>query len=117
MSQKAQLLSADIASAQDEADPVSLTTGEFTYDTSVMHIPGKGMPFDFGISYKNQYQYSGPLGNNFDFTYNRSITIDPSTGNAIYANGQLSKIPFHKNPDDSFAYQKALNAVLTKDWL
>lgn len=56
-SQKAQELSADIVSAQDEADPVNLTTGEFTYDTNVMYIPGKGMPFDFGISYKNQYQY------------------------------------------------------------
>jgi hypothetical protein len=67
-------LSANIESEQDVADPVNIATGEFTYDNTVMSIPGRGMPFNFSLSYKNQATTaSSPVGNNFDHSYNKSL--------------------------------------------
>jgi Domain of unknown function (DUF6531) len=67
-------LSTNIESEQDVADPVNIATGEFTYDNTVMSIPGRGMPFNFSLSYKNQATTaSSPVGNNFDHSYNKSL--------------------------------------------
>ena len=35
------------------ADPVTLATGEFTYDNTLMSTPGVGLPYHLQINYKN----------------------------------------------------------------
>ncbi|MDD3120646.1 MAG: DUF6531 domain-containing protein, partial [Candidatus Gracilibacteria bacterium] len=99
---------------QDESDPISIPTGEFTYNNTLMSLPSKGLPFNFDILYKSQTYYNGPVGINFDHNYNLFLKEDES-GNVDYYNGKLSKIIFAKKTDGTFEYQKALNATLGKN--
>lgn len=78
------------------ADPVNLATGEFGYENTLMNIPGIGLPYQLGISYKNQTSYNGPLGFNWDHTYNQYLTVE-GNGNVLYANGKLGTFRFIKN--------------------
>lgn len=43
--------------AADESDPVSLPTGEFTYDNPLLQLNGGGSPLRFGLNYRNFVDY------------------------------------------------------------
>ncbi len=77
-------------------DPVHLATGEFTYDNTLMSVPGVGLPYELKVQYKNQVDYNGPLGFNWDHNYNQYLSGE-TNGNVLYSNGQLGTFRFIKS--------------------
>ncbi|MCG2811866.1 MAG: DUF6531 domain-containing protein [Candidatus Aminicenantes bacterium] len=65
---------------------VYLHSGEFFLDEHDLLIPGRGFDFDFHRVYKSRVIYSGPLGWNWDHTYNRRLLELPA-GDILYFNG------------------------------
>jgi RHS repeat-associated protein len=54
-------------------DPVLVHSGEFLYRAADLVVPGRGLYFSFERIYKSRFRYSGPLGNNWDHSYNRRL--------------------------------------------
>jgi RHS repeat-associated protein len=98
---------------KDALDPVDLATGDFRYSNTLMHLAWDGMNYDLGVSYKSQVEYSGPLGYNWDHTYNKRL-IENTGGSVTYTDGKLGKYTFLKNPDGSYEYMNGLNVALAK---
>lgn len=57
-----------------------------------MQYSAPGMPFDFSLSYRNQTYYNGPVGNNFDHSYNQFLV--EQDGNLYYYDGKLGVYEF-----------------------
>ncbi|MEF2174967.1 MAG: RHS repeat-associated core domain-containing protein, partial [Candidatus Absconditabacteria bacterium] len=68
--------SSGITNSTDPGDPVTLSSGEFTYDNVLMSMPGDGLPYEMKVSYRSQIEYDGMLGNNFDHNYNIKLVKD-----------------------------------------
>lgn len=92
------------------ADPITLSKGEFTYNNTLMSIPGNKIPYEFKLSYKNQLYYNGPTGINWDHNYNQYLTTE-TNGNVLYYNGQLGVFRFTAN-GGIFDYNEGLKANL-----
>ncbi len=59
-------------------DPVNLNNLEFVQDCLDMNIKGRGISFQFRRVYKSRISYSGPLGNNWDHSYNMRLVPHPT---------------------------------------
>ncbi len=94
------------------ADPVTLSTGEFTYDNTFMQIPGVKLPYEFSLTYRNQLSYDGPVGNKFDHNYN--MYLAESTGSVTFFNGKLGIFNFAQT-GGAYEYNKGLKSKLSKD--
>ena len=55
------------------ADPVDLFTGEFFLEKVDFELPSVGFPFVFIRTYKSGRSFFGPLGYNWDHSYNRYL--------------------------------------------
>ncbi len=97
----------------DKNDPVSLSTGEFSYDNTFMHIPGVKLPYDFSLTYRDQLSYDGPVGNNFDHNYNIFLTENAADGSVNFYNGKLGIFNFAAS-GSAYAYNAGLKANLIK---
>lgn len=97
---------------KDMADPVSLSTGEFTYNNTFMQIPGVANPYEFSLTYRNQLPYDGPVGNKFDHNYNMFLV--ESTGAVNFFNGKLGIFNFAQT-GATYEYNKGLKSRLSKD--
>ena len=62
-------------SPQDVGDPIFLHSGEFSLSAEDLRIPGRGFDWTFTRTYLSGIQYDGPLGHNWDFTYNRRLVL------------------------------------------
>jgi RHS repeat-associated protein len=59
------------------ANQVTMYSGQFVYDANDIFIDGAGMDFLFRRTYKSQGYYNGPLGVNWDHSYNLCLrTVD-----------------------------------------
>ncbi len=56
-------------------DSVALYDGSFQYDTVDLTIPGRGFDWTFERVYRSDVSTSGPLGNNWDFNYDRRLVV------------------------------------------
>src|SRR5439155_1949667 len=70
---------------QRGAEPVMMFNGQFVHESDDIRINGAGIDFVFKRTYKNQVTYNGPLGFNWDHSYNLWLrrandTIFRSTG-------------------------------------
>ena len=67
------------------AEPVMMFNGQFVHESEDIRINGPGIDFVFKRTYKNQVNYNGPLGFNWDHSYNlwlreANTTVFRSTG-------------------------------------
>ncbi|MDD3793571.1 MAG: DUF6531 domain-containing protein [Candidatus Gracilibacteria bacterium] len=98
-----------------EGDPVMLYSGEFIYENTLLNYPGVGLPFSFDITYKNQSRYSGPIGNNFDFSYNQYLT-EEENGDVKYYDGKLGVVLFeYDEENEEFKYNTSTKSQLFFD--
>ena len=82
--------------SKDALDPVNLSTGDFTYSNTLLHLAGNTLDYDLGISYQSQVEYSGSLGYNWDHSYNKQLIENPD-GSVTYSDGKLAKYTFVKS--------------------
>jgi RHS repeat-associated protein len=107
-------------------DPVHVHSGEYVCQKIDLMVPGRGIHFLWDRIYKSQVDYRGPLGNNWDFTYNERLEFEdldgdgdidvrhvyllfkteyPRTGNGPLdyqvPDGQYKRL--RRNPDGSFS--------------
>jgi len=57
------------------ADPVMSFNGEFVYEARDLTLNGAGIEFAFTRTYKNQQRFPGPLGFNWNHSYNQSLRV------------------------------------------
>ena len=55
--------------------PVYLNDGEYHTQTTELTIPGRGIDWNFTLTYRSGIQTTGPLGNNWDFNYDIRLEI------------------------------------------
>lgn len=96
----------------NKGDPINLAKGEFTYESTLMSIPGKKLPYEFKLSYKNQVYYNGPAGIDWDHNYNMYLTGE-TNGNMVYYNGRLGVFRFTKS-GSVFNYNEGMKANLVQ---
>jgi len=60
-------------------DPIMMFNGQFVHESIDLKIIGAGMDFVFKRFYKNQANYDGPLGYNWDHNYNLWLRISNQT--------------------------------------
>ncbi len=70
-----------------EADPVTLFNGQFTYAATDLKIDGAGIEFAFKRTYKHQAFTHGPLGFNWDYSYN--LWIREESNSVVRSSGEL----------------------------
>ncbi len=97
-----------------EWDPVNLATWEFDYENTLMSIPGKKLPYEFKLNYKNQTYYNWPVWINWDHNYNKYLTGE-TNWNVLYYNWKLWVFRFINN-SNWFDYNPWLKANLVLSW-
>ena len=65
---------------------VFLHTGELTQQAVDLAIPGRGMDWKFERRYRSGMNYDGPLGQGWDFNYNRRLAV-PANGDVLRVDG------------------------------
>lgn len=78
---------------KDANDPVDLSTGDFTYSNTIMHLEWDSIDYDVNLSYKSQVEYNGVLGYNWDHNYNKRLVVNTG-GSVTYIDGKLGKYTF-----------------------
>lgn len=74
-------------SRQDNAlGNVFLQTGELVQDAVDLSIPGRGFDWRFERQYRSGMEYNGPLGQGWDFNYNRRLVVQ-TNGNVMRMDG------------------------------
>ncbi|MBK7236296.1 MAG: RHS repeat-associated core domain-containing protein [Sterolibacteriaceae bacterium] len=61
------------------AEPVMMFNGQFVHASEDIRISGAGIEFVFQRFYKNQVTYQGPLGHNWDHSYNLWLRVSRET--------------------------------------
>jgi RHS repeat-associated protein len=65
----------------DAGDPVYLHNGEAYVRAADLQIPGRGFDWKFERTYRSGITFNGPLGQNWEFNYNRRLVVE--TGGAV----------------------------------
>ncbi|MDD3302108.1 MAG: DUF6531 domain-containing protein, partial [Candidatus Gracilibacteria bacterium] len=68
-------------------DPVNPNTGEFTYDNTLMQLPGVGQSYELSVSYRSRIQTETSLGVNWTHNYDIHL-LDNENGTYELLNGQ-----------------------------
>jgi RHS repeat-associated protein len=80
-----------------ELDPVEMFSGQFVFDNEDVRIKGAGIEFVFHRTYKNKVAYDGPLGVNWDHSYNLWIGEFSETM-LLCSNGALQEYRYTRHP-------------------
>ena len=78
------------------ADPIDLFSGQFTQDVVDLALDGAGIEFAFRRSYRNQAVYFGPLGANWDHSYN--LYLRRFGESLIRSSGELREDVYTRHP-------------------
>lgn len=84
------------ANVDSGVDPVMMFNGQFVHQADDLAINGAGMDFVFARTYKNQVDYRGPLGSNWDFNYNLWLREADST--IFRSTGELGEEDYVRHP-------------------
>lgn len=87
------------------ADPVALGSGELIVENTDLSVPGRGFSFAFSRIYRNQIDYNGPLGYNWDFSYNCKLILpsaDDPNQDIRYCNGSGRADTYTHNSDGTY---------------
>ena len=63
-------VSSNLSDSTQGGDPVRLATGELVHEVVDLRLRGRGLHLAFRRTYRNQVIYKGPLGYNWDHSYN-----------------------------------------------
>jgi YD repeat-containing protein len=83
---------------------VTLFSGQFVHSDIDLMIKGKGLDFEFRRTYKSQVTYSGPLGANWDHSYNLWLRIEDSGARVVRSTGSMSEDTYERDDNDSSIY-------------
>lgn len=98
---------------QNIADPVTLSNGESTYTNTFFRIPNRGMDYELTLTNRSRVNYNGPIGYNWDHTYNRFLHPNPD-GSIDYHDGKLGIHRFIRSASGSFVPDNILRATLAQ---
>lgn len=91
--------SANVAKA---SDPVQLFDGDFRYTTVDFQLNGAGIDFVFARTYSQLTNYSGPMGERWDHSYNLWIRVDDGGTSLHRSTGALTEETFARH--ETFDY-------------
>ena len=74
--------------------PVVYGTGEEVLTVEDLRIPGRGMDFVWRRTYRSRYDYNGPLGFNWDISYNERLEI-MENGDVKRLNG-MARVDYYR---------------------
>ncbi|MFA5186503.1 MAG: RHS repeat-associated core domain-containing protein [Patescibacteria group bacterium] len=57
----------------DKTDPITLHNAEIVNVEHDLKIPGRGIDFEFNRTYRSRIEYDGPMGYNWDHSYNKRL--------------------------------------------
>ena len=98
--------------SQDALDPVNLSTGDFTYNNTLLHLGGNSLDYDFTLQYRSRSVYDWPVGQNWDHNYNKKL-VENTGGSVTYYDGKFGKYTFVVS-GSGFAHMGGLNVDLVK---
>ena len=64
-------------------DPININNLEYVEAATDMVVKSRGVSFEFQRSYRSRVNYDGPLGANWDFSYNKRLVPHPEDGNIV----------------------------------
>jgi RHS repeat-associated protein len=79
-----------------DAEPVMMFNGQFAHEEVDIKINGGGIALVFRRTYKNQVTYQGPLGFNWDHSYNLWLRISDET--IFRSTGTLREDAYNRHP-------------------
>jgi YD repeat-containing protein len=88
--------------APHASDPVSMTTGAMTHESTDLAVPGRGVGFRFLRSYDSKVTASGPLGVGWGHAFDEKLTVDAATNAVTWSNGTGAEIVYW--PDGAGAF-------------
>jgi len=101
-------------SAQDNAGGAALLhTGELTQSAVDLEIPGRGFDWRFERRYRSGMTYDGPLGQGWDFNYNRRLVAE-TNGNVLCVNGLGRVDRYTLNTNGTFTAPAGIYARLAR---
>jgi YD repeat-containing protein len=83
-----------------DSDPVSMATGALQFSATDLKLPGV-KPIVFARYFDSTMLYAGPLGNNWDFSFNRRLSFE--SGNTYYHTGQGYEVQLTYTPPGLYA--------------
>ena len=84
----------------EEAEPVTLYSGQFTYSKTDIDIPGR-MPLRVARFYRSGSPYQGMFGRGWNIAYNERIFL-LANGNLLLRHGNSRRDEFTSNGDNTF---------------
>jgi RHS repeat-associated protein len=78
------------------ADPVEMFSGQFVHEVDDLLVRGAGLDFVFRRTYRNQVRYSGPLGSNWDHSFN--LWIREVGTDLLRSTGALREETYRRHP-------------------
>ncbi|MBI1742219.1 hypothetical protein HYR54_04035 [Candidatus Acetothermia bacterium] len=113
---------------QDAGDPIFLHSGELYLNHVDLGIPGRGFNWRFERTYASLLTFNGPLGYNWEFSYDRrvievnsanfqqirNIHASIKVGDVMRPDGYARADFFEKAPDGSFRPRTGLYIELAK---
>ena len=94
--------SSTVANVAQASDPVQLFDGDFRYSTVDFHINGAGIDFVFARTYSQLTNYTGPMGEKWDHSYNLWIRVDAGGTSLHRLTGALTEETFARH--ETFGY-------------
>jgi RHS repeat-associated protein len=70
--------------SKDKSDPVNLTTGNFNYNQTDIHLKSRGMPLELTRTYNSRDIQEGPFGYGWTHNYNIYLSTGVSDGVNTY---------------------------------
>lgn len=104
----------DRVSEEMEADPVDLYSGRFTLDYTDIDLMTPEIPLRFKRVYRSGATYRGPLGFNWDHSFNLYVRELVDGGIAFWT-GQLSEVVFSRKDDSSYDSPLSFAGSLTRE--
>lgn len=96
------------------ADPVMMFNGQFVHESEDIRINGAGIDFVFKRTYKNQSNWDGPLGFNWDHNYNLRLRVANDT--IFRSTGALGEEAYVRNPNDFFAPPDGQHGIVIENY-
>ena len=97
---------------------MNCATGDFWHEFTDFQIPGRGV--GVALDFKRTYSSSaastdGPLGFGWTDSYNLSLVVDSTTGDATVHEDNGSTVPFRSNGGGGFTAAPGVLAVLQQN--
>jgi len=86
----------------DLGDPVMIHSGEFTYNETLLTLPGiGGVDYQFALNYGSRIEFDGVVGHNFDHNYNERIFLNDDESINYYRGDSRKDVYIKNDLEDS----------------